>query len=505
MRLRRRLGLVAAAYVALMLAAGLAALAASQSRANSAAKGRSLTVALEQVGQMRSAFLDMETGVRGFEITADDTFLEPFVLGSRSMVKLKDEIAAEISSDVTLSSDLSSVASIGSRWLEQSAEPTIAARRTSGSGVQGELSTNGKALFDELRLGFDQLERDLQVRRDAADSKREKAARRLTTLVLAAPVLSVGLVAVASRLLTRWILNPIDQMSAAVERIRAGDLTATVPTIGPPDVAEFGQRVDDMRRTISGQRDAEFRARESIEQSALLAVRVRNELAADVGELPAGWTGAASMLPAEGILAGDCYDVTLLSPSLLATVVIDIAGHGGGPAVAALRCKEILRTALRARMRPGQALSHLAGQVGDLEESFLTAFVATINTVTGECHYANAGHPPALLQNGGVLEELMPTGPLIGPFAGAWETEKRVIDLGGQLAIYTDGLTEARNTERAFYGMERLTERVMSVPCVDAQHVIDVCFDDLRAFRSERLVDDVTMVIVCRDCPVSED
>jgi CHASE3 domain sensor protein len=77
MRLRRRLGLVAAAYVALMLAAGLAALAASKSRANSAAKGRSLTVALEQVGQMRSAFLDMETGVRGFEITADDTFLEP--------------------------------------------------------------------------------------------------------------------------------------------------------------------------------------------------------------------------------------------------------------------------------------------------------------------------------------------------------------------------------------------------------------------------------------------
>ena len=85
------------------------------------------------------------------------------------------------------------------------------------------------------------------------------------------------------------------------------------------------------------------------------------------------------------------------------------------------------------------------------------------------------------------------------------EGERRVIGLGGQLAIYTDGLTEARNTGRAFYGMERLTERVMSVPCVDAQHVIDACFADLKTFRSERLMDDVTMVIVCRDCPDTED
>jgi serine phosphatase RsbU (regulator of sigma subunit) len=316
-----------------------------------------------------------------------------------------------------------------------------------------------------------------------------------------APVLSIALVAVASQLLQRWILHPIDAIGTAVERIRSGDLAATVPSSGPPDVAELGKRVDDMRRTISAQRDSEMRARESVEQNALLAVRVRNELAADVGELPAGWTGAASMLPAEGIVAGDCYDVTLLSPTILATVVIDIAGHGGGPAVTALRCKEIVRAALRARMRPGEALTHLAGQVGDLEESFLTAFIATINTVSGECFYANAGHPPALFQNDGIMEELMPTGPLIGPFPGEWQTERRVIGLGGQLAIYTDGLIEARNTGRVFYGMERLTEQVMSVPCVEAQHVIDACFADLRTFRSERLTDDVTMVIVCRDCP----
>ncbi len=502
MRLRRRLGLVAVAYIALMVAGGVAALIAARSRAEHAAGGRSLTVGLEQVGAMRTAYLDMETGQRGFDLTGDEAFLEPFDLGRRSAQTLEPAIRSVVSGDRALESSLEAIATVGSRWLSESAEPTIAARRArSVDEASVQRLEGGKALFDELRVDLDQLAAGLEVRRDRADAQRERAARWLTILVMSAPALAIAVTFLASQLLNRWILHPIDAMGIAVERIRSGDLAGTVPALGPPDVAELGQRVDDMRRTLSAQRDHELRGRESVEQNALLAIRVRNELAADVGEMPPGWTGAASMLPAEGIVAGDCYDVTLLSPTVLAAVVIDIAGHGGGPAVAALRCKEILRAALRARMSPGRAIAHLAGQVGDLNESFLTAFVATINTVNGECHYASAGHPPALLQTDGVLEELMPTGPLIGPFPGDWTTETRSIGPGGQLAMYTDGLTEARNATRAFYGMERLTAKVMSVPCVDAQHVIDACFADLKAFRSERLVDDVTMVIVCRDCP----
>jgi serine phosphatase RsbU (regulator of sigma subunit)/CHASE3 domain sensor protein len=488
-----------------MMGTGIAALITAQSRSDHAAEGRSLTVAIDRTAQLHAAYLDMETGVRGYEITADPAFLQPYEVGSRIAAGLETEMVAGTSLDPMLARDLSVVTTLGTRWLREVAEPTIAARQISGGAVPREQSVTGKALFDDLRVSFEHLEQGLVARRSAADRSRERAARLLSTFVLLAPALSVAFVAIASRLLTRWVLHPIDEMGSAVERIRSGDLAATVPILGPPDVAELGQRVDDMRRTISAQRDRELRARESVEQSALLAIRVRNELAADIGELPPGWTGAASMLPAEGIVAGDCYDVTLLSPTIVATVVIDIAGHGGGPAVTALRCKEIVRAALRARMRPGQALAHLAGQVDDLQESFLTAFVATVNTVNGECYYANAGHPPALLQNAGVVEELMPTGPLLGPFPGEWQTERRTVDVGGQLAIYTDGLVEARNAAREFYGMERLTAQVLSVPCVDAQDVIDACFADLKAFRSDRLVDDVTMVIVCRNCPDPED
>ncbi len=55
--------------------------------------------------------------------------------------------------------------------------------------------------------------------------------------------------------------------------------------------------------------------------------------------------------------------------------------------IAALKCKEIIRVA----MPPGDALQLLADQV-DFESSFVTAFVALVDTRTGLCAYANGGH-----------------------------------------------------------------------------------------------------------------
>ena len=37
---------------------------------------------------------------------------------------------------------------------------------------------------------------------------------------------------------------------------------------------------------------------------------------------------AAGLRAAEGIVAGDCYDVALVSPTTIGIVVLDIAGHG---------------------------------------------------------------------------------------------------------------------------------------------------------------------------------
>jgi sigma-B regulation protein RsbU (phosphoserine phosphatase) len=127
-----------------------------------------------------------------------------------------------------------------------------------------------------------------------------------------------------------------------------------------------------------------------------------------------------------------------------------------------------------------------------------------IDTDSGRGTYAHAGHPHALLgYAGGLPERRGPTGPIFGPIEGSWETGSMVINPGGKLIIFTDGLIEARDVTRAFYGEERLERLLATLDCPDAQPVIDEILADLDLFHPGRLADDVTLVVACRTPPAA--
>jgi serine phosphatase RsbU (regulator of sigma subunit) len=260
-----------------------------------------------------------------------------------------------------------------------------------------------------------------------------------------------------------------------------------------------------VRDSIEASGDVETAAREAMEQGSILAVQMRSELSRDLGDYPEGWTVAAGLRPAEGLVAGDCYDVGLLSPATVGLVVLDIAGHGALSAVSALRCKDLLKAGLRSGMAPGQAFGWLMAQDHGLSGTFLTGFVAVIDTTTGVTRYASAGHPEGLLRHDAAVTPLPPTGPIVGPVAAEWRTEQVVVPPGGALVVYTDGLIETRNDRREFYGFDRLRDLVRSVRSDDAQPFVAELLQDLDTFQPSRVADDVTLVVACRtaDIPAS--
>jgi hypothetical protein len=167
------------------------------------------------------------------------------------------------------------------------------------------------------------------------------------------------------------------------------------------------------------------RSRQAVERSAAVVLTLRSQLEPDVGPIPEGWTVAATLRAAEGVVAGDCYDLFTARSGRIALAVVDIAGHGATEGILALRCKEMLRTALTSGADPGAALDTTAELLGDMgPEVFLTAFVAVIDTNDGRVRYADAGHPPAFVVRERVVDELGPTGPLRRP-AGAGLVDRR--------------------------------------------------------------------------------
>src|SRR4029078_11995002 len=128
------------------------------------------------------------------------------------------------------------------------------------------------------------------------------------------------------------------------------------------------------------------------EQSAAVVLTLRSELEPVVAEIPDGWTVAGRLPAAEGVVAGDCYDLFYTRDGNIGLIVVDIAGHGATEGILALRCKEMLRTALTSGAAPGDALDTTAEILGDMgPQAFLTAFVAVIDTAVCPQRHANAG------------------------------------------------------------------------------------------------------------------
>jgi sigma-B regulation protein RsbU (phosphoserine phosphatase) len=454
---------------------------------------------LAVVERLRGAFSDQETAQRGFIISGDQSFLEPYesarVTENESIATLRRDLQIH----EPLAEQLDRLESTAGRWRREHAEPEIEARRTQGQDAASRIVATGagRERFDELRSVLDTLANTIGAAAQSAADDAERA-RNAAAAILVASVASTAAVSVVSALLLRrWVVRPLEALTDAIVKLETDDNVA-VPIDGPHELRTVSAAIDRMHATLQLQRDRAIRHRETIEQNALLTVQLGNELAGTLGDFPSGWSVATSLRAAEGLAAGDCYDVALLSPRTIGVVVLDIAGHGVDASILALKCKELLRAALRNDLAPSEAISWVAANASGLEDTFLTAFVARIDTDSGVITYANAGHPPALLSDGTTTAALTCTGPLIGPLPGsAWQTVKDVFPSGFTLVAYTDGLTEARDATNDFFGEERLHELVTSAAAPDAESMLDRVVSALDAFAS-RLRDDATILVISR-------
>ena len=141
---------------------------------------------------------------------------------------------------------------------------------------------------------------------------------------------------------------------------------------------------------------------------------------------------------------------------------------------------------------------------------FVTAFYGILNPDTGDLIYSNAGHnPPILLstQNGGASRSLGKTGMALGAVEDTlWERGKARIEPHDVLVLYTDGLTDAQNSEGEFFGSKRLREYLQrAVPSRVAHRnlamvIQESLFSEVRQFMGETLqYDDMALIVLVRE------
>lgn len=451
------------------------------------------SVVRDTANLLLNGLVEQETATRGYIITGDEAFRARSRTARVATLQLSDRLLQLLEGDADFGSDVARITRLLTEWQEH-AERELAAAQDGDVHVAAELAVAGHGQSQELRLEVQRLRTALERRRSGATLRLSNSGQRLYTVLFSSFFAGAALLLAAGFLLRRWITVPLRRLSTAARAVAGGELERVIPEPGPVDVAALGGDVERMRRRIIDELETAVRAGEALAQHGPAVVSLHGALAPVRAELPSTVDVAACLLPAEGQLAGDWYDLIPLERGKVALVVVDVSGHGAEAGVLALRAKQLLLASLRDGRSPGGTLDWVAANLGETGEMFFTAAVVEINPALRRCRYANAGHPPVLLATPDGVAELAPTGPLLGPLSSGWATEERPLARGSVLVAYTDGLVEARDGNGREFGTERLISIVSARRLAGPNAITAACVDAVRASTDGRLDDDLTIV-----------
>ena len=166
--------------------------------------------------------------------------------------------------------------------------------------------------------------------------------------------------------------------------------------------------------------------------------------------------------PAKAV-GGDFYDCFQRDEDNLCIMIGDVSEKGVSAAIFMSMVKTMIREKLMAGCTPAEALNYANDEMyaQNPEGLFATVFAAVLNSKTGELCYSNAGHtqPVLLKENSEFLE--MESGIALGLFEDS-DLKNYTIQLSENegILLYTDGITEAHDTNNVFFGTSRLLESV---------------------------------------------
>ena len=218
----------------------------------------------------------------------------------------------------------------------------------------------------------------------------------------------------------------------------------------------------------------------------------------------AGWDLASAYEPALEV-GGDLYDAFPLraQPGLLALLVADVTGKGIPAALLMADVRALLHAATDNASSPAEALTRVNRILVNERATALmvTAVLLVVDTVTGAVRFSGAGHePPLVARAAGGIEPFEACGVILGLSGRSefFDQDARLLP-GDALVLYTDGITDARDRDRRFYGAERFLSVVRSACGLRAGDMVQMITDDVHAFRGDAdPFDDLTLLVAER-------
>ena len=203
-----------------------------------------------------------------------------------------------------------------------------------------------------------------------------------------------------------------------------------------------------------------------------------------------------------GEMGGDYYDYIPFGDGRLGIVCGDVMGKGLAAALIMAMARSLLHTAIGPGKAPGDVLAEVNdGLARDLEGQrlpyFLTLVLCAYDPSTRTMTIAGGGHNPVLITTDDGLDQVPSRGAALGVRTGLQFPEDEVVlREGATVALYTDGITEARSPGGELFGLERLEDALVAARGETVEQTLDAVWNQVGSFRATAdPTDDATLLL----------
>lgn len=319
------------------------------------------------------------------------------------------------------------------------------------------------------------------------------------------------LLLIGIRFVIVYATRPLNRLSEAAIRIGDGDFTTPLPPAG-----SYGD-IKRLHNAMEYMSDSIRQHVKTIAENARTMERIESELdiarSIQQGMLPRQWCKdgieidnttiriGAILQPAREV-SGDMYDY-VMTDGILYFIVADVSDKGVPASLVMATVHSLFRFATEQRMSPREMLDRINRHIceSNPQNMFVTIILGCIDVRLGKLTLANAGHNPPMFISDTICRYLsLPPGLPAGIMDDVIYTQTEMpFNAGDALLLYTDGLTEAENSESLQYGEERTRSTVCDIVSrhpTSPNNIVTALHQSVTEFSKIPLPDDITLLCI---------
>jgi len=228
--------------------------------------------------QLAYDLVSQETGVRGYLLGGNTSFLAPYMAGHADQVRQITALRRLTAGQPAAQRDLDDLQARIDKWRSGYAVPAIAAVRAAGGPAAGPDIAAGKALFDDIRAPLRSLQAVLSGQRAAAVGSLNSSSATLDAVSFGIAVALLAVVAAVALGLRATATRPLARLASEARQVAAGDFEHEVTPSGPREAADLAIDVNRMRERILSELSAVREANRALQARAHDLERSNSEL-----------------------------------------------------------------------------------------------------------------------------------------------------------------------------------------------------------------------------------